>query len=327
MPLTRLPSLSSLRAFEAAARCGSIKEAAAELAVTPGAVSQQIKALEADLRVRLFVRKTRAIHLTPEGQRIQPTISEAFLQIRQVVDQVRPRTTPRLRINSSSAIISKWLLPRLHRFTAAHPTIQVHIESEARLNGLEQNGPDVVIRYTKNPPGDLYHELIHRELILPVANPTWLKSQALNGHEDIARVPILHDTSLTVFGGPSSWEMWGQRAGLATPVDLSKAIFFERQFADQVIDAAVAGSGLAVCRSLLVYSALADGRLTCPFGPVLPSGLSYYVCCRPGREKENHIRAFLSWARKEAAVLSTLNALLEPSVQDCILSEENGEGL
>ena len=311
MPLSRLPSLLSLRAFEAAARRGSIKAAATELSVTPGAVSQQIKSLEADLGVPLFVRKTRAIQLTPEGQHIQPVVSEAFLQIRQSVDQIRPKDAPKIRINSSSAIISKWLLPRLHKFTAAHPDIQVHIETEVDLNEMQQRAPDVVIRFTKTPPKDLYYELIHRELILPVANPSWLDLQDLRCRDDISRAPILHDTSLTVFGGPSSWEIWGKEAGLEKPVDLSKAITFERHAADQVVDAAMAGAGIAICRSLLVYSALTDGRLSCPFGPVVPSGLSYYVCCRPGREKEKHVHAFLAWMVKEAAVLSTLNAMLE----------------
>lgn len=313
MPLTRLPSLSSLRAFEAAARRGSIKKAANELAVTPGAVSQQIKSLEADLGVALFVRKTRAIHLTVEGQNLQPTVSEAFLKIRQAVDHIRPKAAPKIRINSSSAIISKWLLPRLHRFTAAHPHVQVHIETEPYFNTMSDRAPDVVIRYTKDPPSDMYHEHFHRELILPVVNPSWRMARNLHGPQDLVTLPMLHDTSLTFFGLPSSWELWAKHAGLPGPVDLSKAVTFERHAADQVVDAAAAGAGVAICRSLLVYSALADGRLTCPFGPVVESGLSYFACCRPGREKEGHIQAFLSWARQEAAVLSTLNALLEPS--------------
>lgn len=313
MPLSRLPPLASLRAFEAAARRGSIKEAAEELSVTPGAVSQQIKSLEADLGVTLFVRKTRAIHLTSEGQQLQPALSDAFLQMRQIVDRVRPKNTPRLRINSSSAIISKWLLPRLHRFTSANPDVQVHIETEAYFNAMSDGAPDVVIRYTKTAPRDLYSKLIHRELILPVAAPAWLEVMEIRTPDDIARAPILQDTSLTFFKQPSSWELWAKAADLTEPVDLGRAITFERHAADQVVDAAISGAGIAVARSLLAYTALTDGRLACPFGPVVKSGLNYYVCCRAGREEEPHIRSFLSWACKETAVLSTLNALLESS--------------
>ncbi len=281
--------------------------------MTPGAVSQQIKGLEADLGVPLFVRKTRAIHLTPEGQHLQPTISDAFLQIRQIVDQVRPKARRQMRIKASSAIISKWLLLRLHRFTGAHPDIQVHIETEGVSSGTAQRVPDVSIGLEKVPPPDLYAEVIHQELILPVASPAWLEAQNVHSVADLQRAPILHDTSLTLFGAPSSWEIWSRSAGLTEPIGLARAMTFERHAADQVVDAAVAGAGIAVCRSLLVYSALADGRLVCPFGPVVPSGLSYFVCCHPGRETEADVRHFMSWARNEAAVLSTLNAWLEPS--------------
>ncbi len=313
LPLTRLPSLSSLRAFEAAARRGSIKEAALELAVTPGAVSQQIKALEADLGVPLFVRKTRAIHLTPEGQHLQPTISEAFLQIRQIVDEVRPKTAPKLRIRSTNALISKWLLPRLHRFTQTHPTLQVHIESE-QPSGLGSEGAaDIEIRYALAPPRDVYAELLHQELMLVVASPTMLETHDIRDVHDLRRAPILHDTSFAHVGALTSWEFWAKRAGLPDAVDLSKAVRFEKPPGGQIVDAAIAGVGVAICGSLLTYAALADGRLVCPFGPVMESERSYFICCRPGREKEDHIREFLSWARQEAAVLTTLNAIREAS--------------
>ncbi|KUJ81382.1 LysR family transcriptional regulator [Ruegeria profundi] len=313
MPLSRLPSLLSLRAFEAAARRGSIKEAAYELSVTPGAVSQQIKALEADLGVALFVRKTRAIHLTPEGQRLQPTISEAFLQIRQVVDEVRPKKTPKLRISSSNALISKWLLPRLHKFTKDHPDVQVHIESENPSDHKTHATADIEIRYNSEPPEDRYTELLHRELMLVVASPGVLDTFDIKSPADIKAAQVLYDTTPMLDGSVPSWVLWSQHAGLPNVVDPSKAMRFERPPGGQIVDAAIAGAGVALCGSLLVYSALSDGRLVCPFGPVVETGFSYFICCHPGREREEHIREFMSWARKEAAVLSTLNAMREPS--------------
>ncbi len=313
MPLSRLPSLLSLRAFEAAARRGSIKEAAFELSVTPGAVSQQIKALEADLGVPLFVRKTRAIHLTPEGQRLQPTISEAFLQIRQIVDEVRPKSAPKLRISSSNALISKWLLPRLHKFTRNHPDVQVHIESEHPQNTGMNPRADIEIRYASEPPEDRYALLLHRELMLVVASPGVLDTFGIRAPADVKAAQVLYDTTPMLAGSVPSWDLWAQHAGLPGAVDPSKAMKFERPPGGQIVDAAIAGAGIALCGSLLVYSALADGRLVCPFGPVVETGLSYFICCHPGREHEEHIYEFMSWARKEAAVLSTLNALLDHS--------------
>lgn len=313
VPLTRLPSLSSLRAFEAAARRGSIKEAASELAVTPGAVSQQIKALEADLGVSLFLRKTRAIHLTREGQHLQPAVSEAFLQIRQIVDEVRPKTTPRLRIQSSNALISKWLLPRLHRFTQKHPYLQVHIESEHATGQGSGVAADIEIQYATAPPADMYAEHLHQELMLVVASPSVLEKYKVNSAKDLRHAPLLHDTSFTHAGSLTSWELWTRHAGLPDAVDLTNAIWLERPPGGQMVDAAIAGVGVAICGSLLTYAALADGRLVCPFGPVMESDRSYFICCLAGRENESHIREFLSWARQEAAILTTLNAIRETS--------------
>ncbi len=313
MPLTRLPSLSSLRAFEAAARRGSIKDAADELAVTPGAVSQQIKSLEADLGVALFERRARSIRLTSAGHKLQPTVSEAFLQIRQIVDQVRPKSATQLLINSTNALISKWLLPRLHRFTRTHPDLQVHIGSEQPFGGSTETAADIEIRYADAAPQNMYAELLHQELMLVVASPSVLEAHGVKTVEDISNAPVLHDTSFVHAGSLSSWELWSKHAGVARSIDLSKAIRFEKPPGGQIVDAAIAGVGLAICGSLLVYSALADGRLVCPFGPVLRSERNYYICCAPGRENEPQIRAFLTWAKNEAAVLTTLNALQERS--------------
>lgn len=309
MPLRRLPPLSALRAFEAAARRGSFKEAALELAVTPGAISQQIKALEADLGVALFVRKTRAIHLTPEGQRLQPTISEAFLNIRQAVDDVRPQKAPSMRIGSTNALISKWLLPRLHGFTSQFPDIRVHIDSELSSEAGVEVTADVEIRYSAAPPPDLYAETLHREQMLVVASPAFLERYPVNGPADIAKVPVIYDTSTVAEGPMVSWDLWIQTVDKTLAIDKSKILRFEKPPGGQLVDAAVAGAGLAICGSLLSYAALADGRLVCPIGPSVPSGKSYFACCLPGREKERHIRAFLDWVRNEAAVLTTLNAL------------------
>ncbi|MDJ0821240.1 MAG: LysR substrate-binding domain-containing protein [Paracoccaceae bacterium] len=309
MPLRRLPALSSVRAFESAARLGSFKRAAEELSVTPGAVSQHIKALEADIGVPLFERKTRAVQLTHAGTCLQPALSEAFLQIRQAFDRVCPSEKPRLRINSSGPIISKWLLPRLHSFTAGHPDIQLFIEADHALSTLERDEPEVVIRYTSAPPDDFFHVLLHRELLIPVMRPDLCETRGVNGPEDLSNMPLLHDTSLMTFGLPPSWTLWSAHTQVGDMSDLPNTITFERHAADQVIDAAVAGSGLALARSLLVASALLDGRLTCPFGPVIPSGLAYYLCCKRGRETDPFIASFFAWAIQEAAVLSTLNAL------------------
>lgn len=310
MPLRRLPSLSALRAFEAAARRGSFKEAATELSVTPGAVSQQIKGLEADLGVALFERKVRSVRLTAAGQALQPTVSDAFLQIRQAVDGIRPEVSKvELRINATGPIISKWLLPRLHKFTARAPDIQLHIETDSDVGRGQSDGPDVIICCRRDAPSGLHCEKLHLELLIPVASPVLLTTRRIETAQDIVNAPILHDSSLSEAGLQPGWSCWSKAVGLEDQSRRQDIITFQRHAADQVVDAAAAGSGIALGRSFLVYGALADGRLTCPFGPVIESGLTYFVCCNAGRENEPPISSFLAWAKQEAAVFTTLNAL------------------
>jgi LysR family glycine cleavage system transcriptional activator len=270
----------------------------------------------------LFVRKTRAVHLTPAGQQLQPTLSEAFLQIRQIVDQVRPKAAPTLRISSTNALISKWLLPRLHRFTSDHPEVQVHIDSHQSLGEGAEPVADIEIRYANAPPKDMHVELLHRELMLVVASPEVLDTYNVTSAEDLWNAPILHDTHFVHAGSISSWELWAQHAGSPDVIDLSKAVRFERPPGGQIVDAAIAGVGIAICGSLLTHSALADGRLICPFGPILESERDYYMCCSRGRESEPHIRDFLSWARREAAVVSTLQAMREASDRPSLPGKE-----
>lgn len=313
MPLRRMPALGSLRAFEAAARRLSFKDAACELSVTPGAVSQQIKSLEEDLGIPLFVRATRSVALTEAGRALQPELTAGFLQIRQAVDKVRPGQSKNLRINSSNPIISKWVLPRLHRFTALVPDLQVNIETESGLNEMRDDGPDVVIRFTKTLSNDLYFREIHEELLLPVASPDLINRLKIEKPSDLVRAPLLHDTSFVAFGDDNSWDKWFSLTGLPK-AGHRRGVSFERHAADQAIDAAIGGAGFALGRSLLVHDALKDGRLICPFGPILSVGIKYYVCCRHGSEREPNIARFMDWAQEEAALLSTLKAMQLESV-------------
>ena len=194
-----------------------------------------------------------------------------------------------------------------------HPDLQVHIDSELSAGYGAEVVADIEIRYSSRAPRDLYVELLHAEQMLIVASPTVLETYGVTEPKDVYGAPVLHDTSFMVSGSLSSWEMWAKHAGLKNVVNPTKAIRFEKPPGGQIVDPAIAGVGIAICGSLLSYAALADGRLVCPFGPMISSGRNYYACCLPGRENEDHIRAFLSWLRAEAAVLTTLNALCDIS--------------
>jgi len=308
MPLRRLPPLTSLRAFEAAGRRLSFKAAAEELAVTPGAVSQQIRSLEDDLGVALFTRSVRSVSLTPSGQELLPELSSAFMRINQAVAGLRDAQQRSLRINSSAPVIIKWLLPRLHRFAEAHPDLDISVETEYDLVELGPDGPDITLRFTQRPQEGIYTIDLHDELLLPLASPELIERLDICLPNDILRAPLLTDTSLSLFDNTPGWEEWFQAAGLDAPAKIGR-VRFEKQAPDYAIDAAIAGAGVVLGRSLLAFDAMRDGRLICPFGPVLDMGASYFACCMKGQETRPAIRAFLEWAKEEAAILSTLRSL------------------
>ena len=308
MPLRRLPSLTALRAFEAAARLGSFKAASQELHVTPGAISQHIRALEEDLGLTLFHRETRKVTLSRDGQMLQPDITNSFLSMQQAVDRVAAKGAGPLTINSSPPLITKFLLPRLPRFTQAHPEIEVSIETEYDLNTLEAGGPDVVIRLTRTPPDHVHAHKLFDELMLPVASPALIDQLSIKTPADLAHAPLLNDTSMTLFDGAPGWTEWFAAAGLETR-DLTSNVQFERRAADYVVDLTISGNGVMLSRSSICHAALSAGLLVCPFGPVLRTDVSLYVICRHEKKTQPHVRAFLEWVQKEAALVSTLNAL------------------
>lgn len=308
MPLRRLPSLTALRAFEAAARLGSFKQAAQDLNVTPGAVSQQIRLLEDDLGVALFVREARKVSLTPSGLKLAPEISESFLRMRQALDRVSQREDPGLRINASAAMITKFLLPRLPRFSAEYPDTPILIETEFDLNEMLADGPDVTIRVTRTPPQTVMARRLFNESLLPVASPGLVESAGLTETRDILRVPLLPDGGLPVFPDTPTWDDWFARAGLTRP-EPSASMRFEKRSADYAVDMAISGMGVMLCRASLCHAALTNGQLVCPFGPVLTTDVGVYLLSRHDRKSEPHVRAFIDWLQAECGLLATLPSL------------------
>lgn len=308
MPMSRLPSLLSLRAFEAAARRGSIKDAAAELAVTPGAVSQQIKSLEADLGVDLFVRKTRAIELTRYGRQLQPDVTQSFLKLRQAVDDVRPKSAQRLTVHAAGMIIRGWLLPNLHRFTEAAPKVKVKVETLHSWEDFDFGEDEVAFRLARTPPSTVYARRIHKLILLPVATQDFIARHNVKAPEDFYRLPLLEDVILRLFDDHAAWDLWFEQAGL-TKGRPEYEMTFDRLSADYALDMALDGKGVMLGWSIQVFHAIAQGRLRFVCGPVLETGFNYYLMCAKSQAKKPHVAAFMDWVEKEAAVLSTLHAL------------------
>jgi len=307
MPLRRLPALGSLRAFEAAARLSSFKAAASELAVTPGAISQQIRGLEDDLQVKLFTRAVRSVTLTAEGRHLQPALSAAFLQIRDAVDQIRPAVSNKpLTVAANGPVVSKYLLPRMHRFSERYPDLRVNIESGHDIRQPEAG--EVFIRFFETPGQGVFSQKLCDEYVLPLASPKLIERLDLRKPADMLRAPLLHLTECETFGPSPDWPTWFARVGLNAS-DAGHGIQFHPRNADHAIEAAVNGMGVVLGRRFLSRTDMVEGRLVSPFGPMLPMNVSYFVVCREGEERHPDIAAFINWIGEETAAMANAVAV------------------
>ncbi|MEM6610567.1 MAG: LysR substrate-binding domain-containing protein, partial [Pseudomonadota bacterium] len=281
---------------------------ASELAVTPGAVSQQIKALEADLGIDLFIRKTRAIELTRQGRQLQPTVTESFLKLRQAVDDVRPGQARHLNVYAAGMIIRSWLLPNLHRFTASNPDVETKIETLHSWEDFSFGEDEVAFRLAATPPKNVYARRIHKLILLPVATQEFIERHGVKTAEDFYTLPLLEDVVLRLFGEKAAWDLWFEEAGL-TKGRPEYGMTFDPLSADYALDMALDGQGVMLGWSIQVHQALSQGRLRFVCGPILETGFDYYLMCDRTQARKPHITAFMDWVQKEAAVLSTLHSL------------------
>lgn len=307
-----MPPLSALRAFEAAARRLSFKEAADELSVTPGAISQQIRALEADLDVKLFDRGVRTVSLTAAGRALLPDLTEGFMKIRDAVDGVRPGSAPSLTVRAAGMIMRHWLLPRFHTFTSANGALETHLKTLYSFDDLSLGADEVVIRLAAEPPSGVYARPIHKLFLIPLASADFISQHALSAASDVLRVPLLEDAVIQLFEEGPGWEKWFKAADIADDVP-EYAMKFDPYTAEYGFDMAVSGKGLLLGWSIQCADAIQAGELVCPFGPVLDLNLTYYVMCASASAQKKQVVAFMDWAEQAAAPLSALRAAVPGS--------------
>lgn len=292
----RLPPLTALRAFEAAARHMSFAKAAAELFVTPAALSYQIKQLEEHLEVPLFLRLNRAVDLTEAGRALQPGVSEGFGALRQAVRQVaRLRNQNELTITAGPAFTAKWLAPRFFQFANAHPDLELRFVASLRAMDFHRDSIDAAIRFGPGPPPDLYSEVLAEEWMTPVCTPAVAERIAEAGRLDV--VQLLHDESIEMFDPSPGWKLWSELT--EHKVDWSHGAHFSN--ADHVIDVALEGGGIALGRIVLTQRYLESGRLVAPLETAMWSGGQFRFVCPQGDETDTRICTLLSWMREEIA--------------------------
>jgi LysR family glycine cleavage system transcriptional activator len=287
----RLPSLNGLRAFEAAARHLSFTLAAAELNVTQTAISHQIKRLEEELGLRLFVRKNRALALTPQAKDYLPGVRAAFNDLRLATDRLlRKEDDNVLTISTLASLAAKWLLPRLATFQEAHPKIDVRITTSSSLVDFKNGDVDAAIRYGRgNWPGTRAHWLMADELF-PVCSPALLKGdKPLRCPEDLVHHTLLHSSG----GFDDDWRQWLTAAGLPTDISRQRGLTFDLTF--MTVQAAIDGIGVAMGRTSYVQDDVAKGRLVVPFKIALPADAGFYLVSPEGRDDPPKLRVFRQW--------------------------------
>ena len=296
----RLPPLNALRAFEAAARHLSFAKAAAELHVTPAAVSHQVKALEEQLGVMLFRRLNKAVLLTDAGQRALPGMREAFDRLAETVERVRARRDDdRLTVSVAPSFGAKWLVPRLDRFRAAHPEIEIRIDGSTQLVDFAREDVDVAIRYGPGRYPGLRVDRLLQDEVSPVCSPRLCAGPPpLGVPADLRRHTLLHvDWAMRDPTWPD-WRMWLLAAGLRD-VDSTRGPKFNQS--SLAIEAAIAGQGVALGERALVAGDLAVGRLVRPFELSVPATFAYYVVAPEAAADRPKVAAFRDWALAEAA--------------------------
>lgn len=301
----KMPPLNALRAFEAAARHLSLAKAAQELNVSPGAVSHQIRALEALLGIELFERRVRAIALTPAATLLYPGVQNGFRQIQEAVAGLRHVANERvLVVSTPPGLTAKWLAGRLYRFASGHPEIDVRISSSLTNANFTTDGVDVAVRNLAVRPSDDPALLIERLVELsfvPVCSPRLYEQHGSpRTAEALARMPLIHDDSLSGRAKVPAWSDWFAAAGLPS-IEISRGLRFNS--ADHALDAASEGAGVLLAHDLLAYDDLRIGRLIIPVALPIASGRAYYVVCPKQRSMVPQVRAFRDWIKQEAAAL------------------------
>lgn len=297
--------LNALRAFEAAARHRSYVRAAEELHVTPAAVGQLVRSLEQALDTPLFLRSqsgTARLELTPQASLMLPDLQAGFDLLSAAVARVKSGAEHgSIALTVPPSFADKWLLARLERFQASYPQYDLLVDTNGRLVDFNSGQVDVGIRYGSGRWDGLQATRLAGDDFFPICSPALLAGEhPLRSVADLRHHALIHDVSMR--GNPiyPSWRSWLAYAGVdSSAIDAERGLQINDSAA--VMQAAIAGSGVALGRSMLVEKDLADGRLVRPFGPALPCEFAYYIVARADTFERPAIAAFRDWLLAEVA--------------------------
>lgn len=310
----RLPPLNALRAFEAAARHLSVKKAAIELNVTPAAVSHQIRMLEDYLGVQLFHRYNRALELTDAARASLPKLREGFDCLVQAVERLRSHVSGGvLTVSAAPSFAARWLMPRLHRFIAAHPEVDVRVSARMRRVSVDGKGDvaeratveawmddsDIAVLYGRGKyPGMWVKKLLDLTLT-PICSPQLLNgAHPLKKPADLAHHMLLHDDTGDLYDNEPFWDVWLQAANVSG-VDARRGPHFSH--AVLAFEAAIDAVGVVATMPVLAAEDMAAGRLVAPFDLHVPLASAYYLVCNETTSMRPAVALFRDWLLEEAA--------------------------
>jgi len=295
------PPLPALRTFEVAARHLSFTKAAAELHVTQGAVSQQIKQLEASLGFPLFHRGSRGLTLTPKGEELAATAESAFRRLFDKVEELRQKEEGGiLTVSTSPSLAVKWLIPRLGRFYQRHPEVDVRIRPDpVAIDVLaEADTVDLAIRFGQGPFPGLAATAFMHETVFAVASPDLLaKGPPLRHPRDLAHHTLLHSESVRrEVNSMGNWEVWLALLNV-TGVNAKAGPTFPSSY--MLLPAAVHGQGVALTWAALADDDLRAGRLVRLFDRALEGSMSYFALSTPAAARKPKVIVFRDWLVEE----------------------------
>jgi LysR family glycine cleavage system transcriptional activator len=294
-----LPSLSALRAFEAAARHESAKRAAEELSVTATAISHQIRALEESLGVALFLRKPRQLELTAQGRELRQVLETAFDSISATVERLSAVPSRQaITLSTTPAVAMRWLLSWVCLLREAHPTIDLRIHASHEPVALDGVTADIAIRYGDGRWPGLVAEKLFDNSFIPTCS-------ALLGLHDAAELPrhsLIHFRNQAAVSSPLDWALW-QKQAQVPGLDVNAGLVFSDE--THAVSAAIGAQGVALMSRQLIEDELREGRLVQPFGPEI-EGKPFFLVYPESRRNDPTIRAVRDWVMAVPGGLCTL---------------------
>ncbi|MCX7243202.1 MAG: LysR substrate-binding domain-containing protein [Polaromonas sp.] len=294
--------LRAIAVFDVVARCRSLTKAAAELFVTPSAVSQQIHALETHLGATLLQKAGRGVVLTEAGERYFEMIADDVHRIAEATQRIRGfRSRSALTVRTTPTLGCKWLLPRLQRFLDANPEVELRLNATTEPTDFSREAVDIEIRHGEGQWPGVFVEGLAQETYFPVCSPRYASARGVPA-ADLNKHRLIYSVKAQV-----QWDHWLVKAGVS-PSDDRPRLFFDRSH--MAIDAAVDGLGIALESNLMAWHELGEGTLVCPIkNPPLMALTTQWIVCPFDHLRKSQVQLFLNWLRQEREDWQSTQAL------------------